>query len=171
MWGTCFNVHFFQSTFEFCLGDAETKTTLKGKTIGTDFNAGSNQSCVFAAVKRTSRGVCRIQQGEVGRLTLGHCAARNTSMVEGATRTEGCSKVPPLAEKQTGSLSLPISMVLQSMVDQEWLESNSNSSIGPVIRKRQRLTHMSPQEKAHRRSVSPTTTTSLYTEVYLNFVI
>lgn len=39
MGGTSFNVHFFQSTFEFCLGDAETKTTLKGKTIGTDFNA------------------------------------------------------------------------------------------------------------------------------------
>lgn len=171
MGGTSFNVHFFQSTFEFCLGDAETKTTLKGKTIGTDFNAVSNQSCVFAAVKRTSRGVCRIQQGEVGRLKLGHRADRNTSMVEGATRTEGCSKVPPLPEKQIGSLSLPISMVLQSMVDQEWLESNSNSSIGPVIRKRQRLTHMSPQEKAHRRSVSPTTTTSLYTEVYSNFVI
>lgn len=130
MGGTCFNVHFFQSTFEFCLGDAETKTTLKGKTMGTDFNAGSNQSCIFAAVKRTSRGVCQIQ-GEVGCLALGHCAARNTSMVEGATRTEGSCKV------------------------QEWLESNSNSSIGLVIRKRQRLTHLSPQEKAHRRSVSP----------------
>ncbi|KAL3062493.1 hypothetical protein OYC64_002324 [Pagothenia borchgrevinki] len=47
----------------------------------------------------------------------------------------------------------PISVVLPSCSSPASSDSESNSSAGPPIRKRQRLTHLSPEEKALRRKL------------------
>ncbi|KAK1892634.1 X-box-binding protein 1 [Dissostichus eleginoides] len=47
----------------------------------------------------------------------------------------------------------PISVVLPSCSSPASSDSESNSSVGPPIRKRQRLTHLSPEEKALRRKL------------------
>ncbi|XP_070689981.1 LOW QUALITY PROTEIN: X-box-binding protein 1 [Pempheris klunzingeri] len=56
------------------------------------------------------------------------------------------------AGSQAG-FSRPISVVLPSSANQASSDSDSNSSAGPPIRKRQRLTHLSPEEKALRRKL------------------
>lgn len=83
-------------------------------------------------------------------------------MVEVATTTGGSHKVPPIAKKPSGAPSgsqtapsLPVSTILQSVADQEQLRSKSSLTKGSVKRKRQTLVHLSPQEKAYRRSVPP----------------
>uniref|UniRef100_A0A8C5DUC8 X-box-binding protein 1 n=1 Tax=Gouania willdenowi TaxID=441366 RepID=A0A8C5DUC8_GOUWI len=49
--------------------------------------------------------------------------------------------------------SRPISVVLPSAASQASSDSDSNMSAGPPARKRQRLTHLSPEEKALRRKL------------------
>lgn len=68
----------------------------------------------------------------------------------------GAHKVLLISGKQSGSqtaLSRPISVVLPSTASQVSSDSDSNSSAGPPVRKRQRLTHLSPEEKALRRKL------------------
>ncbi|XP_035513991.1 LOW QUALITY PROTEIN: X-box-binding protein 1 [Morone saxatilis] len=81
-------------------------------------------------------------------------------MVVVAAGTGGAHKVLLISGKQTGSsngsqtgFSRPISVVLPSPASQASSDSDSNSSAGPPIRKRQRLTHLSPEEKALRRKL------------------
>uniref|UniRef100_A0A4W6E8V1 X-box-binding protein 1 n=1 Tax=Lates calcarifer TaxID=8187 RepID=A0A4W6E8V1_LATCA len=81
-------------------------------------------------------------------------------MVVVAPGTGGAHKVLLISGKQTGSsngsqasFSRPISVVLPSTANQVSSDSDSNSSAGPPIRKRQRLTHLSPEEKALRRKL------------------
>ncbi|XP_070760491.1 LOW QUALITY PROTEIN: X-box-binding protein 1 [Enoplosus armatus] len=81
-------------------------------------------------------------------------------MVVVAAGTGGTHKVLLISGKQTGSssgsqagFSRPISVVLPSAASQASSDSDSNSSAGPPIRKRQRLTHLSPEEKALRRKL------------------
>uniref|UniRef100_A0A3Q0QZK5 X-box-binding protein 1 n=1 Tax=Amphilophus citrinellus TaxID=61819 RepID=A0A3Q0QZK5_AMPCI len=77
-------------------------------------------------------------------------------MVVVAAGTGGAHKVLLISGKQTGSqtaLSRPISVVLPSAASQVSSDSDSNSSAGPPVRKRQRLTHLSPEEKALRRKL------------------
>ncbi|XP_029295130.1 LOW QUALITY PROTEIN: X-box-binding protein 1 [Cottoperca gobio] len=65
-------------------------------------------------------------------------------------------KVLLISGKQTGSqagFNRPISVVLPSSPSPASSDSESNSSAGPPIRKRQRLTHLSPEEKALRRKL------------------
>ncbi|XP_076006927.1 LOW QUALITY PROTEIN: X-box-binding protein 1 [Genypterus blacodes] len=65
-------------------------------------------------------------------------------------------KVLLISGKQNGSqtgFSGPISVVLPSGGNQSSSDSDSNTSAGPPIRKRQRLTHLSPEEKALRRKL------------------
>ncbi|TMS04118.1 X-box-binding protein 1 [Larimichthys crocea] len=80
------------------------------------------------------------------------------------TGSGGSHKVLLISGKQTGSqtsFSRPISVVLPSAASQAAAaaaaaassDSDSNSSAGPPIRKRQRLTHLSPEEKALRRKL------------------
>ncbi|KAG8011915.1 X-box-binding protein 1 [Nibea albiflora] len=72
------------------------------------------------------------------------------------TGSGGSHKVLLISGKQTGSqtsFSRPISVVLPSAASQASSDSDSNSSAGPPIRKRQRLTHLSPEEKALRRKL------------------
>lgn len=83
-------------------------------------------------------------------------------MVVVTAGTGGAHKVLLISGKQTGSsggsqaaYSRPISVVLPSTASQVSSDSDSNSSAGPPVRKRQRLTHLSPEEKALRRLVSP----------------
>lgn len=83
-------------------------------------------------------------------------------MVVVTAGTGGTHKVLLISGKQTGSsggsqpgYSRPISVVLPSSASPASSDSDSNSSAGPPIRKRQRLTHLSPEEKALRRLVSP----------------
>lgn len=82
-------------------------------------------------------------------------------MVVVAAGTGGAHKVLLISGKQTGSSNVsqpgfnrPISVVLPSASSPASSDSDSNSSAGPPIRKRQRLTHLSPEEKALRRLVS-----------------
>lgn len=82
-------------------------------------------------------------------------------MVVVAAGTGGAHKVLLISGKQSGSssgsqtgFSRPISVVLPSATSQASSDSDSNSSAGPPVRKRQRLTHLSPEEKALRRLVS-----------------
>ncbi|KAF6716155.1 X-box-binding protein 1 [Oryzias melastigma] len=70
----------------------------------------------------------------------------------------GAHKVLLISGKQAGSsggsqtaFSRPISVVLPS--SQVSSDSDSNTSAGPPVRKRQRLTHLSPEEKALRRKL------------------
>lgn len=68
----------------------------------------------------------------------------------------GAHKVLLISGKQSGSqtaLSRPISVVLPSTASQVSSDSDSNTSAGPPVRKRQRLTHLSPEEKALRRKL------------------
>ncbi|XP_059193810.1 LOW QUALITY PROTEIN: X-box-binding protein 1 [Centropristis striata] len=81
-------------------------------------------------------------------------------MVVVATGTGGPHKVLLISGKQSGSSSgsqagynRPISVVLPSSASPASSDSDSNSSAGPPIRKRQRLTHLSPEEKALRRKL------------------
>uniref|UniRef100_A0A3B4Y7P9 X-box-binding protein 1 n=1 Tax=Seriola lalandi dorsalis TaxID=1841481 RepID=A0A3B4Y7P9_SERLL len=77
-----------------------------------------------------------------------------------ATGTGGAHKVLLISGKQAGSssgsqagFSRPISVVLPSTANQVSSDSDSNTSAGPPVRKRQRLTHLSPEEKALRRKL------------------
>nr|WBG67107.1 X-box binding protein 1 [Acanthopagrus schlegelii] len=81
-------------------------------------------------------------------------------MVVVTAGTGGTHKVLLISGKQTGSsggsqpgYSRPISVVLPSSASPASSDSDSNSSAGPPIRKRQRLTHLSPEEKALRRKL------------------
>ncbi|CAJ1069471.1 LOW QUALITY PROTEIN: X-box-binding protein 1 [Xyrichtys novacula] len=81
-------------------------------------------------------------------------------MVVVAAGNGGTHKVLLISGKQTGSsngsqagFSRPISVVLPSAASQASSDSDSNSSAGPPVRKRQRLTHLSPEEKALRRKL------------------
>lgn len=81
-------------------------------------------------------------------------------MVVVAAGTGGAHKVLLISGKQSSSssgsqagFSRPISVVLPSAASQASSDSDSNSSAGPPIRKRQRLTHLSPEEKALRRKL------------------
>lgn len=83
-------------------------------------------------------------------------------------------KVLLISGKQPGSsggspagFGRPISVVLPSSSNQASSDSDSNSSAGPPIRKRQRLTHLSPEEKALRRLDSRTKKYLLFPRVYL----
>ncbi|XP_060927303.1 LOW QUALITY PROTEIN: X-box-binding protein 1 [Limanda limanda] len=51
------------------------------------------------------------------------------------------------------SYSRPLSLVLPASSPASSSDSESNSSAGPPVRKRQRLTHLSPEEKALRRKL------------------
>lgn len=82
-------------------------------------------------------------------------------MVVVATGTGGAHKVLLISGKQSGSsassqtgFSRAISVVLPSAANQASSDSDSNTSVGLPVRKRQRLTHLSPEEKALRRLVS-----------------
>nr|BAL14283.1 X-box binding protein 1 [Oryzias latipes] len=78
-------------------------------------------------------------------------------MVVVATGSGGAHKVLLISGKQAGSggsqtaFSRPISVVLPS--SQVSSDSDSNTSVGQPVRKRQRLTHLSPEEKALRRKL------------------
>ncbi|KAM6931315.1 X-box-binding protein 1 [Xenentodon cancila] len=81
-------------------------------------------------------------------------------MVVVAPGTGGAHKVLLISGKQSGSssgsptaFSRPISVVLPSTANQVSSDSDSNTSTGPPVRKRQRLTHLSPEEKALRRKL------------------
>uniref|UniRef100_A0AAQ5ZEB0 X-box-binding protein 1 n=1 Tax=Amphiprion ocellaris TaxID=80972 RepID=A0AAQ5ZEB0_AMPOC len=81
-------------------------------------------------------------------------------MVVVAAGAGGAHKVLLISGKQTGSstgsqtaFSRPISVVLPSTANQVSSDSDSNTSSGPPVRKRQRLTHLSPEEKALRRKL------------------
>uniref|UniRef100_A0A3Q3L9B7 X-box-binding protein 1 n=1 Tax=Mastacembelus armatus TaxID=205130 RepID=A0A3Q3L9B7_9TELE len=81
-------------------------------------------------------------------------------MVVVAAGTGGTHKVLLISGKQSGSSSVspsgfsrPISVVLPSAANQASSDSDSNTSAGPPVRKRQRLTHLSPEEKALRRKL------------------
>lgn len=82
------------------------------------------------------------------------------NMVVVAAGTGGAHKVLLISGKHAGSsggsqtgFTRPISVVLPSAANQASSDSDSNTSAGPPVRKRQRLTHLSPEEKALRRSV------------------
>ncbi|XP_017283245.1 LOW QUALITY PROTEIN: X-box-binding protein 1 [Kryptolebias marmoratus] len=80
-------------------------------------------------------------------------------MVVVTAGTGGAHKVLLISGKQSGSssgsqttaFSRPISVVLPA--SQVSSDSDSNTSVGPPVRKRQRLTHLSPEEKALRRKL------------------
>ncbi|KAK5870768.1 hypothetical protein PBY51_003689 [Eleginops maclovinus] len=81
-------------------------------------------------------------------------------MVVVAAGTGVSHKVLLISGKQTSSscgsqagFNRPISVVLPSSSSPASSDSESNSSAGPPIRKRQRLTHLSPEEKALRRKL------------------
>lgn len=76
------------------------------------------------------------------------------------TAAAGGHKVLLISGKQSGSssgsqtaYSRQISLVLPSSASPASSDSDSNTSVGPPIRKRQRLTHLSPEEKALRRKL------------------
>lgn len=84
-------------------------------------------------------------------------------MVVVTAGTGGAHKVLLISGKQSGSsggpqsgFSRPISVVLPPATSHTSSDSDSNSSAGPPVRKRQRLTHLSPEEKALRRWVRST---------------
>ncbi|XP_015816004.3 LOW QUALITY PROTEIN: X-box-binding protein 1 [Nothobranchius furzeri] len=75
-------------------------------------------------------------------------------MVVVTAGTGGAHKVLLISGKHNGSqtaFSRPISVVLPA--SQVSSDSDSNTSAGPPVRKRQRLTHLSPEEKALRRKL------------------
>ncbi|XP_061528605.1 LOW QUALITY PROTEIN: X-box-binding protein 1 [Phycodurus eques] len=72
-------------------------------------------------------------------------------MVVVAAASGGAHKLLLISGKQ--SSGRPISVVLPSASSQASSDSESSSSAGPPVRKRQRLTHLSPEEKALRRKL------------------
>ena len=77
-------------------------------------------------------------------------------MVVVAAGTGATHKVLLISGKPCGSAagySRPLSVVLPALSSPASSDSESNSSAGPPVRKRQRLTHLSPEEKALRRLV------------------
>ncbi|PWA17041.1 hypothetical protein CCH79_00013289, partial [Gambusia affinis] len=85
---------------------------------------------------------------------------RNNINMVVVTAAAGSHKVLLISGKQSGSssgsqtaYSRQISLVLPSTTSQVSSDSDSNTSVGPPIRKRQRLTHLSPEEKALRRKL------------------
>ncbi|XP_054628981.1 LOW QUALITY PROTEIN: X-box-binding protein 1 [Dunckerocampus dactyliophorus] len=79
-------------------------------------------------------------------------------MVVVAAATGGAHKLLLIPGKQssgssTASFGRPISVVLPSASSRASSDSESSSSAGPPVRKRQRLTHLSPEEKALRRKL------------------
>ncbi|XP_054466762.1 LOW QUALITY PROTEIN: X-box-binding protein 1 [Anoplopoma fimbria] len=78
-------------------------------------------------------------------------------MVVVTAGTAGPHKVLLISGKQSSvsqpGYNRPISVVLPSSSSPASSDSDSNSSTGPPIRKRQRLTHLSPEEKALRRKL------------------
>ncbi|KAM9858039.1 LOW QUALITY PROTEIN: X-box-binding protein 1 [Aulostomus maculatus] len=81
-------------------------------------------------------------------------------VVVAAAAAGGAHKVLLISGKHTASssgsqagFSRPISVVLPSAANQASSDSESSSSAGPPVRKRQRLTHLSPEEKALRRKL------------------
>uniref|UniRef100_A0A3Q3ICR0 X-box-binding protein 1 n=1 Tax=Monopterus albus TaxID=43700 RepID=A0A3Q3ICR0_MONAL len=81
-------------------------------------------------------------------------------MVVVTAGTGGTHKVILISGKHNGSSSgsqtaftRPVSVVLPSVANQASSDSDSNTPAGPPIRKRQRLTHLSPEEKALRRKL------------------
>ncbi|KAF7663888.1 hypothetical protein LDENG_00197710 [Lucifuga dentata] len=81
-------------------------------------------------------------------------------MVVVTAGTGGAHKVLLISGKQTASssdsqagFSRPISVVLPATANQTSSDSDSNASAGTPVRKRQRLTHLSPEEKALRRKL------------------
>ncbi|XP_072288627.1 LOW QUALITY PROTEIN: X-box-binding protein 1 [Eucyclogobius newberryi] len=81
-------------------------------------------------------------------------------MVVVATGLGAAHKVLLISGKHHGAsagahgFSRPISVVLPSAAaSQASSDSDSNTSVGPPVRKRQRLTHLSPEEKALRRKL------------------
>ncbi|XP_056136599.1 LOW QUALITY PROTEIN: X-box-binding protein 1 [Lampris incognitus] len=81
-------------------------------------------------------------------------------MVVVTAGTGGTHKVLLISGKQSGSadaaqggFSRPISVVLPQVANPASSDSDSNSSATPPLRKRQRLTHLSPEEKALRRKL------------------
>ncbi|CAB1461053.1 unnamed protein product [Pleuronectes platessa] len=77
-------------------------------------------------------------------------------MVVVAAGTGATHKVLLISGKPSGSAvgySRPLSVVLPALSSPASSDSESNSSAGPPVRKRQRLTHLSPEEKALRRKL------------------
>lgn len=81
-------------------------------------------------------------------------------MVVVTAASGGTHKVLLISGKQSGQssatqggFSRSISVVMPSSANQASSDSDSASSAGPPLRKRQRLTHLSPEEKQLRRSV------------------
>ncbi|XP_035021538.1 LOW QUALITY PROTEIN: X-box-binding protein 1 [Hippoglossus stenolepis] len=77
-------------------------------------------------------------------------------MVVVAAGTGATHKVLLISGKPGGSAagySRPLSVVLPALSSPASSDSESNSSAGPPVRKRQRLTHLSPEEKALRRKL------------------
>ncbi|XP_061625204.1 LOW QUALITY PROTEIN: X-box-binding protein 1 [Phyllopteryx taeniolatus] len=72
-------------------------------------------------------------------------------MVVVAAASGGAHKLLLISGKQSGGR--PISVVLPSASSQASSDSESSTSAGPPVRKRQRLTHLSPEEKALRRKL------------------
>ncbi|XP_067084173.1 X-box-binding protein 1 [Osmerus mordax] len=81
-------------------------------------------------------------------------------MVVVTAASGGTHKVLLISGKQSGSsgatqgsFSRSISVVMPSSANQASSDSDSTSSTGPPLRKRQRLTHLSPEEKQLRRKL------------------
>ncbi|XP_077416815.1 LOW QUALITY PROTEIN: X-box-binding protein 1 [Vanacampus margaritifer] len=79
-------------------------------------------------------------------------------MVMVTATSGGAHKLLLISGKQSGgtataSFGRPISVVLPSASNQASSDSESSSSAGPPVRKRQRLTHLSPEEKSLRRKL------------------
>ncbi|XP_037114109.1 LOW QUALITY PROTEIN: X-box-binding protein 1 [Syngnathus acus] len=79
-------------------------------------------------------------------------------MVVVTSTSGGAHKLLLISGKQRGGTSTasfgrPISVVLPSSSSQASSDSESSSSAVPPVRKRQRLTHLSPEEKALRRKL------------------
>uniref|UniRef100_A0A3Q2NXK8 X-box-binding protein 1 n=1 Tax=Fundulus heteroclitus TaxID=8078 RepID=A0A3Q2NXK8_FUNHE len=89
-----------------------------------------------------------------------HTAAKRNIVNMVVVTAAGSHKVLLISGKQSGSssgtqtaYSRQISLVLPSAASQASSDSDSNMSVGPPVRKRQRLTHLSPEEKALRRKL------------------
>ncbi|XP_051924998.1 LOW QUALITY PROTEIN: X-box-binding protein 1 [Hippocampus zosterae] len=77
-------------------------------------------------------------------------------MVMVTATSGGAQKLLLISGKQSGSTASfgrPISVVLPPSPGQASSDSESSSSAGQPVRKRQRLTHLSPEEKALRRKL------------------
>lgn len=95
------------------------------------------------------------------------------NMVMVTATSGGAQKLLLISGKQSGggggstaSFGRPISVVLPPSPSQASSDSESSSSAGQPVRKRQRLTHLSPEEKALRRFAL-----NLRTVVFLFFLV